>query len=66
MVKKKRDGALILLGLLFTILGAINLYLHYIKKVNLTLGDVLIDTNITGIFLLVVGVLSLLLDYLSR
>lgn len=66
MAKKRQEGILLLYGWLFIILGIFSLFLHYIIKINLVMGNVLIDTNNTGIFLLVIGILSVLLHYLSK
>jgi hypothetical protein len=66
MTEKREKGILLLFGWIFTILGIISLFLYYIIRINLVIGNVIINTNSTGMLMLIIGVLSLLLHYFSK
>ena len=66
MARKRQESILLSYGWLFVVLGFISLFLHYVIKINLLIGGALVNTELTGFFLLIVGGLSLLLYYLSK
>jgi len=61
--KRKQDTNTTLLfsGLVLMGMGGFFLFLYYVRKINISFGDVLINTELTGIFLGIVGILSLVL-----
>ncbi len=66
MKKGLPENLLISIGIVFTFLGIYNLYFHFIKKADLILGDVLIRTDTTGFFLVIIGILSIILDRVDK
>ena len=61
----KINGLFLGMGIVFLVLGVAFLILFFGFHLNLTLGEVIINAEPTGILLIAVGILSIIVHFLD-